>query len=243
MNPSMKFALRIWAYYLVAMLLCIFFILPTGDDAIGIILNVALVGGVLLLVFNEGGYRGEKACTLSATLEKQEREGRGIGPAASKDAFSKANAWRALLIAAAPFVLIAALNVIVDPPDARVPMISELTDEAVGKDDAFQDLNGGAAPAEIAEVPAASFKASDGMRVVSRLFFAPFFFTFRFLNEAAGGALFFAYGFAFPLAGAIGYLQGPKLRERKLKAMLKGKRRKMRNLKVNQPPKRQKAEV
>ena len=46
-----------------------------------------------------------------------------------------------------------------------------------------------------------------------------------------------------PLMLCIGYLMGPSLRIKKLREIALGKKRKMRNLKVNKKPRKPKAEV
>ena len=56
-------------------------------------------------------------------------------------------------------------------------------------------------------------------------------------------ALFFLFALPVPLFQSIGYLLGPKLRAKKLHDIALGKKRKMRNLKVNKKPRTPKAEV
>jgi len=240
MKASYKFALRIWGYYAITMLLCLFFVFFTSGDALGAILNIALLFGMLALAVNEGGYRGEKACTLAATLEKQSKDGRKIDPELPKQVFHRSVAYKMLAIAIIPFLFFASLNMIVNPPRPGEPALAETQEEESALVE--QHMIGTPEPAE--EGPERAGSAFGGwVRAICMVLFMPYVFLYHYLSEAALYWLFFAFGIPFPLAGAIGYMMGPRLREKKLKDMMKGKRRKMRKLKVNQPPKKPKAVV
>jgi len=233
MKASYKFALRVWAYYGITLVLCLFFIAMGSGDIWATLLNIALLAGMLALTLNEGGYRGEKACTLAVSLEKQEKEGRAADPEQKKEIFHPSVALKMFIIVLVPFLLIAGLNIIVNPPRPGIPAIPPAVEEESAIVDQ-QPIGPVVMPEEDFGEPRSAFAMIT--RSATWITFMPFIFAYFHLSEVSLFWLFFAFGIPFPLAGAIGYMMGPRLRERKLAAMMKGKRRKMRNLKVNQKP-------
>ena len=122
MNISLYYALRTWGLYLVMALLCLVFLAGIGNGVVVIVLNLLLLIGFLILIFNEGAYNGEKAVTLGVTLEKQLKEGRAVDEKQKKQVFSKRNGVVMLLICLLPFLLISVANLAVAPfyPDEEI---------------------------------------------------------------------------------------------------------------------------
>ena len=237
MGLSLKFAGRVWLYYLMAGVLC--GMMGASENAFGIILNIALLAGICGICLNDGGYRGEKACTLNASLEKQKREGRPADPAAYKNAWSKMTAYRMLAIAIIPFWLLAAVNLMVNPPRPGMPAVMTRAETESALPPPVQPIGD-----EVEEDEAAGvLTPALIINTVTRLVFIPYNFTYFFLSEVWLYWLFLLYAVPFPLAACLGYLNGPKLYEKKIKDMLKGKRRKMRKIRSERKPRQQKPVV
>ena len=64
MKLAFKYAGRMWGIYAVLMLLSIFFVIGIGSTGWQLALGALLLVGFGVLLFNEGGYVGEKACTV-----------------------------------------------------------------------------------------------------------------------------------------------------------------------------------
>jgi hypothetical protein len=176
---------------------------------------------------------------LNASLEKQKKDGRAIDPEAYKNTWNKLTAYRMLAIVIIPFWLLAAVNLIVNPPRPDAPAVIAQSEadsalpppvQLIGDEAEEAEAAGGIAPALI-------------VNTVSRLIFIPYNFTYFFLSEVQLYWLFFLYAVPFPLAACLGYLNGPKLYDKKIKDMLKGKRRKIRKIKAERRPREQKPEV
>jgi len=237
MKASLKFAGRVWLYYLMAGVLC--GIMGASGNAFGIILNIALLVGICGICLNDGGYRGEKACTLNASLEKQKKEGRPISPEAQKNTWNKLMAYRMLAMVIIPFWLLAAVNIIVNPPRPGVQAVITGEEAESRLPPPVQPIG---EEAEADETPGAVTPALI-INTIARLVFIPYNFTYFFLSEVQLYWLFFLYAVPFPLASCLGYLNGPKLYDKKIKDMLKGKRRKMRKIRSERKPRQQKPVV
>ena len=98
-------------------------------------------------------------------------------------------------------------------------------------------------PNEVADETA--LQPINWVNVGARVVFMPYVFSYGLVSNATLNLLFLLYGFPMPVAAFVGYMMGPKLRQKKLKDIALGKKRKMRNLKVNRQrkPRGPKAEV
>jgi hypothetical protein len=237
MRASFKFAGRVWLYYLMAGVLC--GMMGASENAFAIILNIALLAGICGICLNDGGYRGEKACTLNASLEKQQKDGRPIDHEARKNTWNKQAAYRMLAIAIIPFWLLAAVNLIINPPRPGMPAVGARAEADNALPPPVQPIGNEAEEDEAASAVTPALI----INTVTRLVFIPYNFTYFFLSEAQLYWLFFLYAAPFPLAACLGYLNGPKLYDKKIKDMLKGKRRKMRKIKAERKPRQQKPVV
>ena len=223
MKLAMKYASRMWGIYAVMIVLCILFLMSASATVLGIILNVALLIGFGLLLFNEGGYNGEKACTLQASLDRQIKEGRSVDQEQYAQTFSKKNALRMFLVMIAPFVIVALINLAVFPlypePDTDAAALDTPAVSSTGfVVDDVTEPDEGAAPAP-----------TNWVLVVTRLLFSPFFALYS-LKASLLNWLFLPLGLVFPACDAAGYLCGPRLRDKKLKDIARGKRREMRKM-------------
>jgi len=220
MNISLSYAMKTWGIYLVLMLLCLLFLAGSSGSAIMTILNIAVLIGFLLLAFNDGAYNGEKACTLEASIEKQLKEGRIIDEKLRKQVFSKKTAAVMLAICLAPFLLVSVLNLAVAPLfPVEEAQVEEQEREPFSYDyDAAQNAD----PGKI-----------NVVNIVARVMYMPYVFSYSLVSAGTLNLLFLLYAFPAPLAAFAGYLAGPALRRKKLRDIALGKKRKMRNLRVN----------
>lgn len=231
MKTGFRLAVRIWSYHLLMAVIGAAFISGMGGTWYGLLVNAILVLGMMIMALNEGAYHGEKACTLAASLEKQVKEGRRIEEKLKEQVFNRKVAAWILIFGSLPFLLVSAVNAAVAPfyPEITVEDMQEA--ETTGSFEfQYEDEDEEQAPV-------------NTVNVVARLVFMPFVSVYTLVNGSVLNALFFLFSLLMPCVEAVGYLFGPKLRSRKLKDIVRGKRRKMRNLKVNKKPRQQKAEV
>ena len=232
MKLGFKFATHVWAYHIMAAILGFVFI-STMSGALAIIISSLLVVGITAIALNEGAYQGEKGCTVAATIEKQVQEGRKVDEAQKKMTFRRSVAVWTLIFGCLPFILLSTANIVTEQNYDRAAI--EESGEQAGNEAFAFDYDGS---------KAAEHAASDNpVNSVTRLVFAPFVGFYPLMSKAMLDKMFFVFSLPVAAAMAAGYLCGPWLRKRKLHDIAAGKKRKMRNLKVNKKPRQPKAEV
>ena len=222
MNVSLSYALKTWGLYCAAVVLCLFFVAGIENAVLLTVLNVLFLCGFLMLTYGEGAYNGEKACTLEVSLEKQLKEGRVIEDKLKKQVFSRKNGVVMLLICLAPFLLISVANLAVAP---LYPAEEAAIEEEEAEREAFSY--------DYEAVDSGSATKINWVNVVARVVYMPYVFSYTLVSNTTLNYLFLLYAFPFPLAAFCGYMRGPATRQKKLKTIALGKKRKMRNLKVN----------
>ncbi len=236
MNAGCKMGFRVLMYYGLMVLLSILF-LSGMTGWLLYTLNALLLLGFGALVLNDCAYQGEKAAKTLAMIEKKRAEGLSVDPLYEKQAFSKRNAVYLLLTAALPLLLLAAVNLACEPyyPVVEVSAEAEMPVEEEAEPLPYDE---GAFPEANAEIPEPEEPMSRVvlLMVITRALFMPFLGLYTLVSAHVLYILFLPLSLLLPTAGAIGYLQGPKLREKKLDDIEKGKKRKMRNLRVNKKP-------
>ncbi|MDO4548141.1 MAG: hypothetical protein Q4D04_08590, partial [Clostridia bacterium] len=134
----MKQALRLFGRsigtYAVALILSLIVLAGVGGAArwLQISLNALVVAGMGYMMFMDAGYRGERACTMLATVDRIRSEGREPGADMLKDCFSKKVAAIAYALIAAVFLIFAVVNIIAAPyypPVIVSPVEEEMTVE------------------------------------------------------------------------------------------------------------------
>ena len=201
----------------------------------------------VFLCFNEGGYRGERAVTVTETIQKQEAEGRRVLDELRPQVYKPSFAVRAFAISLIPFLLVCTLNAVyhTDTPPTQQSEESAAPEAA----DAQTPAPDGDAHTPAAENGVAEEGESEPLLtgnwayLTARVVMLPFVSLTLLASDAANVYLFFLYSLILPSAALIGYLCGPRLHVRKIKMMQKGSRRKRKALRVNRPPKPPKAEV
>lgn len=233
MKRELKFAAKIWGYYLVMTLVCMMFTLGIGNTIVQMIMNLGLIVGFSFICFSEGAYLGEKGAALEENIGKQEKEGRRVLEELRDQVFNRKFAAVGFLIAIIPFLAVSALNAAYYPVYSQQSIVAE--PEEVLPTENVQETD--EAMAETAERPV------HWARITAWFVMTPFSAFNQLLSDGVNAVLFFLYSMVLPGAAAVGYLCGPRLHVRKIKMMKKGSRRKARGLKVNRTPKSQKPVV
>ena len=232
MKTGFKLATHVWGYHILLIIIGAFFISSMGGSWYGLLINGVLIAGMILMALGDGMYQGEKACTLMASIEKQIKEGRKISETLKSQVFNRKVAAWGLIIGALPFLLVSTVNAVAAPfyPEITVEDMQEVDTTGSFEFD-YEDE----AQEEGATV--------NPFNLVARIVFMPFVSVYTVVRGGVLNALFFLFSLLMPGAQAIGYLCGPKMRDKKLRDIARGKKRKMRNLKVNKKPRQPKAEV
>jgi hypothetical protein len=214
-KQGFKFAVHVWGYHLIAALIGILFI-STMSGVLGIIVNSLLIAGVVGIALNEGSYQGEKAATAAATIEKQEKEGRRVSELQKKAVFKRSVAVWAIILGCLPFLLLSGVNMI----DAqKAPVTAEQQDTEI-----VLNYEGEAVASGLSTTP---------VNTAARMVFSSYIAFYALVDAGTLNVLFFVFSLPVGLAMGIGYLFGPRMRNRKLYDIAKGKKRKQRNLKVH----------
>lgn len=233
-------ALKTYLYYGAVVLLCALFLMWFTDWLwLQATLSILLYAGFCMMAYNEGGWSGERACTVEKTISKRIAEGKGVAPEMEKQRFNKKHAVVCFLIVSIPLCALATANLIASP---NYPAI-DIAEEGAQSDDPFSydaSQTGAEAPVE----PMGSLL----LRVITRFVFLPLIALYSVLqnNQTLLYIVFIPFSFIMPACTAIGYLNGPKIRDKKLLDIARGKHRKQRGLLVNRNqrgPKQPKPEV
>ena len=224
---AFSYAVRTWGLYVVLLLLALIFLTGLGSSVLSIILNVLLLIGFFILTFNEASYNGEKACTVDAMIEKQISEGRKVDESQKKRGFSRATGVKMFAICLAPFLIVSVLNLVM------APNYPEVVTEPVEHEAFYQPEEG--------EEP--DLSPVNPFNVAARMVYMPYVFSYNLVPNKTLNWLMLLYAFIVPGCAFAGYMAGPAMRRKKLRDIALGKKRKLRNIKVNKGPKKPKAEV
>lgn len=219
-KQGFKFAMHVWGYHLIAAILGIVF-LSTMSGVWGIVVNSLLIAGIVGVALNEGAYQGEKACTASATVEKQEKEGRKVSDLQRKAMYKRSVAVWAIILGCLPFLLLSTANLI-DAGRTDTAVIEQSAEAA--QEDVVLNYEGEAVQSGLSTTP---------VNAAARMVFSSYVAFYSLVDAGTLNMLFFVFSLPVGAAMGIGYLCGPWLRNRKLHDIARGKKRKMRNLKVN----------
>ena len=231
-TQGFKYAVHVWGYHLIAALMGVAFISSMGGIW-GIIINSLLLVGIIAIALNEGAYQGERACTVTATIEKQEKEGRRVSELQRKLVYNRSVAAWIMIFGCLPFLLLSGLNLIAESGDEPVIVEQGQQAEEVQKDESFAFNYGDEGAAQ----------SINPIKAVTRVAFSSYIAFYALMSSSTLNILFFVFSLPVAASMAAGYLCGPRLRKRKLHDIAAGKKRKMLNLKVNKKPRRPKAEV
>lgn len=227
-----------------------------GNLWLGIGLGFAIYIIFIVMQFGDGADNGEKACTLTATIEKVEAQGRTPEARMLKQKYEPKKAVKAFVISAAPLFLLAVANLIFANPNAvgenmlgvitrlvnlPIAWISRLMTEMVGIDYT------GAFRAGDMVFSAITHEGVNYAQLISDVATVETYATAFDVHYLTWMRIAFIPLTILPsLSMMIGYLQGPKYREKKLKEIQMGTRKKRKKLKVfadKKQPRRMKPEV
>ena len=254
MKPALRIGGQMIIYYFIMILMGFLFLMPVSQTY----WLLCVLSGLLLvaygwMLYSDGASRGERAATLSVQIARQREEGRVVDPKTVADGYSPKTAWTGYVIGIALFVLVAIANIVAEP--FYPPYVPATPEELAALEQATQmaeietimpeladEIKAQEPAAEQAPVTEDEPSRINPFNVVARLVFLPYQAAYKPLDYQPKllNWLMLLFAVAVPLIEPIGYLQGPRLRIKKLEMIEKGKKRKMRNLKVNkQPRKRQ----
>ena len=246
MNTTKSMVIKSLSMHL-AMMLFSMLVSFVGKPIIGILMSLAVYIIYVFMMYADGAERGERACTLSATVQKLESEGKNIDDKMRKQMFEKKKAVSAFIIASLPLFLLAVANVIF----ANHGTISENFLGTITRivfmpcawlTRTFTELVGwnveGAMEFSKNIFATIDYNGIDFMKVASAVkntqqlssaFNAHYITILRLL--------FIPLSMVPSFAMMIGYLQGPRFRVKKLKEIEEGSRKKRKKLKVNKKTK------
>ena len=191
-------------YFVVLVMLSFMFVMQTvaAPMWIHVGLSLLMLGCYGLMLYGDGAARGERAATLSASIERQKEEGRIIDPDQLPMAFALKSAWIGYGIGVAPLIVVGALNLIFAP---------------------------GYLPEQF-----------NPMDLITRVVLMPYQMLYSLLETQMDlrNWLLLVCPLIAPLCMPLGYMQGPRLRKKKLEMIAKGVKRKRKALKVNKPRQR-----
>jgi len=232
-----------FTYYVVFMVLSLIlmFMVLSAPLPLQFTIMAALVAGFGMILYNDGGVIGEKAVTMSELNVKRRREGHSVDSDNERVGFHKKTALTALLVAAAPLLFVSVVNAAYEPLyrkqlDAYVEQYGPIENQSVKEAEPITLENGN--PVYPADTSGAALFENppppiNYVMIVTRVIFSPFivFATLLEGNLGVYNILLVLFSFIMPAFGALGYLNGPRFHKKKLDAIKKGVRSKMRKMK------------
>lgn len=223
----MGIALKILGYIaLVAFLSLVLSALTSSGSLIARIVNVVLLVGFFLLIFAEGGTRGEKDVTYSTMISKKIAEGREPERTEWARCYTPRKAWLGMAVGAGIFFICAVLVAVM-----AKPYTYELQDLPgwLGSYSSREDLTRALSGYNTAR-GATMF---DYLRVVVRVCILPFVNLF---SDVQASSLMIdrlspLFILALPIGFPIGYLTGPRLHVKRLRENEKAKAAKVKEVK------------
>ncbi len=240
MSTGMKMAMRTYVMYLANALLCGLFVLWFSWTWLQTLLAIALLVGFGMMCYNEGGWNGERDCTLERTAQKRIAEGKSVDEEMKSHTFNKKHALVCFLASSIPLFLLATVNLIASPnyPVPERPAVVEQQAEEENVDPFAYNAEEVQQRAEQAEVVSQEPSWQFTLRLITRIMFIPLLplYTLLAYQPVILYAIFVPFAFVLPACTAIGYLRGPKIREKKIEEIARGKVRKKRGLLVGGIP-------
>jgi len=232
---------RGYLMHLVFAILCALVVF-TGSTVFGVIIGAAVYVAYLVLMYAEGCSRGEHACSVRDIITKLEKDGKTADNKLIKEKWNVSAAVKAALAICLPFVILAIVNLILSDT-------STSAETKVGV--ACRILFMPAAFITRWCVEAVKFNTEAVQNVAATVVSAFDFGSVDIASVINGVSDVGTYAYAYDLspltimricyipamiapaaAMVIGYMRGPKLREKTLQDMMKGTSKKRRKLKV-----------
>ncbi|MBR3927843.1 MAG: hypothetical protein IKJ65_02435 [Clostridia bacterium] len=218
-----------------------------GKPIIGIIMSLAVYFIYIFMMYADGAERGERACTLSATVKKLEDEGKSVDEKMKKQMFEKKKAIKAFVISALPLVLLAVVNVLfAEKSGIHENFLGTITRivflPCAWLTRIFTELVGwnidGALELSRNLFQTIEYSGINFMTAAETLNNTqPLIVAYNAQYIMILRLLFIPFSVIPASAMMIGYLRGPVFREKKLKEIEEGSRKKRKKLKVNKKTK------
>lgn len=249
MNNAAGMIRKNYLIHLTMALLCAL-VTFVGNEYLGFALGAVIYATFMILQYGDGCDRGERACTLTATMEKMLSEGREPDQKLRSQTFDKANAVKAFLYSSLPLALLAGVNVLLADTSGvgentlgmitrlaffPAAWLTRLMTALVGVDYAGA-LD--ASNAVFGNLSRAGFDFPSLLNQLAGIETYAYAYDFHYLTWLR--VMYIPISFISPLFMMLGYLQGPKMRLKKLEEIKKGTRRKRKKLKVFGKPKQPK---
>lgn len=216
-----------------------------GGVTLSVLMGALLYAAYIVVMYGEGCGFGEHACTVRDTVRKLESEGKKPSDDMEKESYDPKKGLIAALVLAAPLVLLALANLLAANPRSAGENLLGVITRVVNLPSAF--LTRLCTEAIVTEIDGAKQAAIT----VLKAFEYDSALDINFDSLATGFRPIIMYGSAVDvsmltlmrllfipsgilpgLSMFIGYLQGPRLREKTVKDMLKGSRKKRKKLKM-----------
>lgn len=213
-----------------------------GGVTLSVLMGALLYAAYIVVMYGEGCGFGEHACTVRDTVRKLESEGKKPSDDMEKESYDPKKGLIAALVLAAPLILLALINLLMADKTSSGENIVGVITRVINLPSAFMtrlctekivtEIEGAKAAA------VAALSVFDYGKVDTGLL-ATAFKTIGVYGSAVDVSslnlmrlLFIPTGILPGLSMFIGYLQGPRLREKTVKDMLKGSRKKRKKLKM-----------
>ena len=213
-----------------------------GSNLIGTLLGLLIYLSFIIMQYGDGCDRGERASTMQATVDRLKSEGKQADERMLKQVYMPKEAVKAFILSSVPLALLAAVNLILaNPQDANETTLGVVTRviffpaawlTRIMTGLVSTDLTG-LHTAETALLGSVARGGMDLVKAVSSLSgIAEYGHAYDLQYLTIMRALYIPISFMAPLAMLIGYLQGPRLRLKKLEDIKKGSNKKRKKLKV-----------
>ena len=211
-----------------------------GNAVLGIVIGACLYIAYIVMMYGEGCQVGEHHCTVSATLERLKSEGKRGDEKLEKNAFEPRKGFIACAILGGIPLVLALINlftantsVVAESPLGVITrlffspqaFVTRWCNEAVKT-----DISGAVAAAK-ATLNAFDYGTVDYSGLISEVSKVKVYaFASDLKPLVLMRILYIPLGILPAIAMLIGYLRGPKLREKTVTDMLKGSRKKQRRM-------------
>lgn len=220
-----------------------------GGLTLSVVMGALLYAAYVIVMYGEGCGFGEHACTVRDTVNKLKAENKTVSDNLEKEVYEPKKGVYAAIILAAPLVLLAIVNIVFANKGAQETVIGVVT-RIFNLPCAFMtrwctesivtEIEG-AKKATLAILGAFDFGSVGVEGLTSSLKdIGTYGSALDVSSLTLMRWLFIPAAILPPAAMCVGYLQGPRLREKTVKDMLKGSRKKKKKLKMFGGPKQHK---
>jgi len=117
MNNMWGMVRKNYVMHLIMAILCML-VSFVGSEWVGFAMGLAIYVVYVMMQYGDGVDRGERACTLSATVDKIQSEGKTVEDRMLRQRFDPKGAVKAFVISSVPLALIAIANLVLSDPDS-----------------------------------------------------------------------------------------------------------------------------